>query len=141
MPVKIISVEQRRYKFLHSGSLFILDNEKKTITKAEANLRGNALAVKLSQGPDSLSTGNSCGTEGSESTENMRGTKRLLSLGGEFGGELMHTYVWLSPSAVHLKLSQDIPHRNRITVHAVPDEFRRAAGAGIGDERKPQGGG
>ena len=29
MPVKIISVEHRRYKFLHSGSLFILDNEKK----------------------------------------------------------------------------------------------------------------
>ena len=27
-------------------------------------------------------------------------------MGGEFGGEWMHVYVWLSPFAVHLKLSQ-----------------------------------
>ena len=27
-------------------------------------------------------------------------------MGGEFGGEWMHVYVWLSGSAVHLKLSQ-----------------------------------
>ena len=27
-------------------------------------------------------------------------------MGGEFGGEGMHVYVWLSPFAVHLKLSQ-----------------------------------
>ena len=27
-------------------------------------------------------------------------------VGGEFGGERIHVYVWLSPSAVHLKLSQ-----------------------------------
>ena len=27
-------------------------------------------------------------------------------MGGEFGGELIHVYVWLSPFAVHLKLSQ-----------------------------------
>jgi len=27
-------------------------------------------------------------------------------MGGECGGELMHEYVWLSPFAVHLKLSQ-----------------------------------
>ena len=27
-------------------------------------------------------------------------------MGGEFGGEWLHTYVWLSPFAVHLKLSQ-----------------------------------
>ena len=27
-------------------------------------------------------------------------------MGGEFGGEWMHRYVWLSPFAVHLKLSQ-----------------------------------
>ena len=26
--------------------------------------------------------------------------------GGEFGGEWIHVYVWLSPIAVHLKLSQ-----------------------------------
>ena len=26
--------------------------------------------------------------------------------GGEFGGEWTHVYVWLSPSVVHLKLSQ-----------------------------------
>ena len=26
--------------------------------------------------------------------------------GGGFGGECTHVYVWLSPSAVHLKLSQ-----------------------------------
>ena len=27
-------------------------------------------------------------------------------MGGEFGGEWIHVYVWLSPSAVDLKLSQ-----------------------------------
>ena len=27
-------------------------------------------------------------------------------LGGEFGGEWMHVYVWASPFSVHLKLSQ-----------------------------------
>ena len=26
-------------------------------------------------------------------------------VGGEFGGQWIHVYVWLSPSAVHLKLS------------------------------------
>ena len=29
-----------------------------------------------------------------------------IMLGGEFGGEWIHTYVWLSPFAVHLKLWQ-----------------------------------
>ena len=27
-------------------------------------------------------------------------------MGGEFGGEWIHVYVWLSPFAVHLKPSQ-----------------------------------
>ena len=27
-------------------------------------------------------------------------------MGGEFGGEWIHVYVWLSPFAVYLKLSQ-----------------------------------
>ena len=27
-------------------------------------------------------------------------------MGGEFGGEWIHVYAWLSPFAVHLKLSQ-----------------------------------
>ena len=27
-------------------------------------------------------------------------------MGGMFGGERIHVYVWLSPFAVHLKLSQ-----------------------------------
>jgi len=27
-------------------------------------------------------------------------------MGGEFGGEWIHVYVWLSPSAIYLKLSQ-----------------------------------
>ena len=27
-------------------------------------------------------------------------------MGGEFGGEWIHVYVWLSPFSVHLKLSQ-----------------------------------
>ena len=27
-------------------------------------------------------------------------------MGGELGGEWIHVYVWLSPFAVHLKLSQ-----------------------------------
>ena len=27
-------------------------------------------------------------------------------MGGEFGGKCAHVYVWLSPFAVHLKLSQ-----------------------------------
>ena len=26
--------------------------------------------------------------------------------GGQFGGEWIHVYIWLSPFAVHLKLSQ-----------------------------------
>jgi len=29
-------------------------------------------------------------------------------MGGEFGGEWMHVYVWLSPFAVHLKPSQHL---------------------------------
>ena len=28
-------------------------------------------------------------------------------MGGEFGGEWIHVYVWLSPFTVHLKLSQN----------------------------------
>ena len=28
-------------------------------------------------------------------------------MGGEFGGEWIHAYLWLSPFAVHLKQSQD----------------------------------
>ena len=27
-------------------------------------------------------------------------------MGGEFGGDWIHVYVWLSPFTVHLKLSQ-----------------------------------
>ena len=27
-------------------------------------------------------------------------------VGGEFGGHWIHTYIWLSPFAVHLRLSQ-----------------------------------
>ena len=27
-------------------------------------------------------------------------------MGGEFGGEWIHVYVWLNPFTVHLKLSQ-----------------------------------
>ena len=27
-------------------------------------------------------------------------------MGGEFGGEGIHVYIWLSPFTVHLKLSQ-----------------------------------
>ena len=27
-------------------------------------------------------------------------------MGGEFGGEWIHVYVWLSPLAVHLKLTR-----------------------------------
>ena len=27
-------------------------------------------------------------------------------MGGEFGGEWLHVYVWLSPFAIYLKLSQ-----------------------------------
>ena len=27
-------------------------------------------------------------------------------MGGEFGGDWIHVYVWLSPFAAHLKLSQ-----------------------------------
>ena len=30
----------------------------------------------------------------------------VVWMGGEFGGEWIHVYVWLSPFAVHLKLSQ-----------------------------------
>ena len=30
----------------------------------------------------------------------------LLKTGGEFGGQCIHVYLWLSPFTVHLKLSQ-----------------------------------
>ena len=30
----------------------------------------------------------------------------VARIGGEFGGEWIHAYVWLCPSAIHLKLSQ-----------------------------------
>ena len=30
----------------------------------------------------------------------------VARMGGEFWGEWIHLYVWLSPFAVHLKLSQ-----------------------------------
>ena len=32
--------------------------------------------------------------------------KMTFYLGGEFGGDWIHVYVWLSPFTVHLKLSQ-----------------------------------
>ena len=40
-------------------------------------------------------------------SENIR-TVYLLSawIGGEFGGEWIHVYVWLTPFTVHLKLPQ-----------------------------------
>ena len=40
------------------------------------------------------------------STGNSAQCYMAASTGGEFGGEWMHVYVWLSPFAVHLKLSQ-----------------------------------
>ena len=43
------------------------------------------------------------------SVEDLQGSAQCCSLawmGGEFGGEWIHTYGWLSPFAVHLKLSQ-----------------------------------
>ena len=33
--------------------------------------------------------------------------EKTLMMGGKFGGEWIHVYVWLSPSAEHLSLSQD----------------------------------
>ena len=29
----------------------------------------------------------------------------MALMGGEFGGEWIHVYVWLSPFAIHLKLT------------------------------------
>ena len=40
------------------------------------------------------------------STENSAQCYMGAWIGGEFGGEWVHIYVWLSPFAVHLKLSQ-----------------------------------
>ena len=40
------------------------------------------------------------------STENFAQCYVAAWMEGEFGGEWVRVYVWLSPSAVHLKLSQ-----------------------------------
>ena len=40
------------------------------------------------------------------STENSAQRYMAAWTGGEFGGEWIHVHVWLSPFAVHLKLSQ-----------------------------------
>ena len=40
------------------------------------------------------------------STENSAQCYMAAWMGGEFGGEWIHVHVWLSPFAVHLKLSQ-----------------------------------
>ena len=40
------------------------------------------------------------------STGNSAQCSEAAWMGGEFGGEWTHVYVWLSPFAVHLKLSQ-----------------------------------
>ena len=40
------------------------------------------------------------------STENSAQCQVSAWVGGEFGGEWIHPYVWLSPFAVYLKLSQ-----------------------------------
>ena len=41
-----------------------------------------------------------------DSTGNSSQCHVAAWMGGEFGGEWIHVYVWLSPFAVHLKLSQ-----------------------------------
>ena len=40
------------------------------------------------------------------STGNSAQSYMAAWMGGEFGGEWIHVYVWLSPFALHLKLSQ-----------------------------------
>ena len=40
------------------------------------------------------------------STGNSAQCHVMVWMGGEFGGEWIHGYVWLSPFALHLKLSQ-----------------------------------
>ena len=40
------------------------------------------------------------------STGNSAQRHEAAWMGGEFGGEWVHVYGWLSPFAVHLKLSQ-----------------------------------
>ena len=40
------------------------------------------------------------------STENSAQCHESAWMEGEFGGEWIHVYVWLSPFAVHLKLPQ-----------------------------------
>ena len=40
------------------------------------------------------------------STENSSQCYGAAWMGGEFGGEWIHIYVWLSPFSVHLRLSQ-----------------------------------
>ena len=41
-----------------------------------------------------------------DSTGNSAQWYMAVWMGGEFGGEWIHAYVWLSPFAVHLKPSQ-----------------------------------
>ena len=41
-------------------------------------------------------------------------------MGGEFGGEWIHVYVWLSPFAVHLKLLLLLSHFSRVRLCATP---------------------
>ena len=38
------------------------------------------------------------------STQNSAQSDVAAWMGGEFGGEWIHVYIWLSPFAVHLKL-------------------------------------
>ena len=47
-------------------------------------------------------------------------------LGEEFGGEWIHVYVWLSPFAVHLKLSQ-----HGLLISYTPIQFKKKKKRGI----------
>ena len=59
-------------------------------------------APGVGNGQESLACCSPWGPKESDMTERLNW---LTDMGEEFGGEWIHVYVWLSPFAVHLKLS------------------------------------
>ena len=94
MPVKIISVEQRRYKFLYSGSLFILDNEKKQNNQSKSKPERKCPGCEIIPGARLTVHWQLLWDWRIREDKEYEGIKRLLSLGKEFGGELMRAYVY-----------------------------------------------
>ena len=65
---------------------------------------GFAWTLGVGDGQGGMACCGSWGRNESDMTERLNWTW----MGTEFGGEWIHVYIWLSPSAVHLKLSQQL---------------------------------